>query len=207
MFSTTQLWILTNANIYLKNLNNLCLKKLKNIVMKKKFIQNLMILALGLPSFIFAQDLTYEGKSLWINQLNLNVGESSDGNVVDVEKDAAGNTYLLMKIVSLTDLDPGAGEVMFQSNVTNYATYVLVKLNANQEYQWHRSWDLVEGQVLFADMAIQSNGNILLVGTLVGIMDADPTAGEDLFTGFGGTDYCSVVLDSNGAFVSKSSTK
>ena len=72
--------------------------------MIKKFIQNLMILALGLPSFIFAQDLTYEGKSLWINQLNLNVGESSDGNVVDVEKDAAGNTYLLMKIVSFTQM-------------------------------------------------------------------------------------------------------
>jgi hypothetical protein len=208
MLSTTQLWILTNANFYLKNLNDLCPKKFKNKVMKKKFIQNLMILALGLPSFIFAQDLTYEGKSLWINQWDPNVGESQDGNVIDVEKDAAGNTYLLMKIVSLTDLDPGAGEVMFQSNVTNYATHVLVKLNANQEYQWHRSWDLetsLEGQVLFADMAILSNGNIFLVGTFSGTMDADPTTGEDLFTGFGGTDYCSVVIDPSGAYVSKSS--
>ncbi len=109
-----------------------------------------------------------------------------------IATDAAGNIYLTGQFSGPTDFDPGPGVVNLTA--TQSSTAYLSKLDAAGNLVWAKHIGGSSGEALTLD----GQGNIYVVGELIGTSDFDPSAGVINLTSVGGSDICVSKLSPTG---------
>ncbi len=95
------------------------------------------------------------------------------------------------------DFDPGAGT----ENVTTTGVApdgFVNSLETDESFRWVQTWGTLTGEVLCNDVAIDSQGNIFVVGEFNDNVDFDPGPGIELITSYGGSDAFLIKLMPNG---------
>jgi len=102
----------------------------------------------------------------------------------DVALSDSGAVYVTGYFMGIVDFDPGAGAEEFQTS-GYYGDIFLTKLSADGDFEWARGWGGVEDE-FGSGAALDSAGNVLVVGSYYGPVDFDPGPGVDERTGVGG---------------------
>lgn len=111
--------------------------------------------------------------------------------------DNAGNVYITGSLFGSVDFDPNSGIITLSS--TGDSDIFVAKLNNAGSLIWAKSM----GGTAFDDaknIAIDSNGNLLISGGFRGTTDLDPSATTFPLTSQGNTDAFIVQLDNDGNF-------
>ncbi len=120
-----------------------------------------------------------------------------EGYGVDV--DGYGNVYVAGDFQGTVDFDPGAGVTQYTSN-SSYDIYVS-KFDPSGDFLWARAWGSSAGQDSGMDCAVDSEGNVCVVGRFMGTnVDFDPGAGTDLHSANGFLDIFISVFDPSGDY-------
>jgi len=122
--------------------------------------------------------LSEQGAFLWARRIGNE--EADGGNDVAVDKD--NNVYTIGSFANGSDLDPGPGDYIINSNF--YGAEALVKLDANGNFVYAAPClSISSGSSLFRRMAIDDSRNIYITGAASGVSDFDPGPGQYPFTG------------------------
>jgi hypothetical protein len=117
--------------------------------------------------------------------------------------DAFGNNYAIGSFEGNVDFDPASSQGMTICRANN--SPFIIKHDANGQFQWVKTiCHFTSGEnVVFNDFAIESGGNLLIVGRFNGTIDFDPGAGiSNLTSSVGNTDAFMLKLTPAGTFVS-----
>lgn len=156
--------------------------------MKKFYLLSLLISILGI-----AQTPTFDYAKAFGSSNN----DATNGSVID----ASGNIYSIINFRGTIDADPGSGVVSVANVNTNY-DILITKLDATGNYVWSKKIGGTDNDVA-NDIAIDSNGNIFIVGYFAYVVDFNPDAGVNNMGFSGGYTPQGFLLklDSNGNFV------
>ncbi|MBI1825798.1 MAG: hypothetical protein HY287_16615 [Planctomycetes bacterium] len=106
-------------------------------------------------------------------------GGSGESWAYAVAHDDSGNIFVAGRFGgAAVDFDPGPGTDL-RSNVGVGGDAFLVKLNANLEFVWARTFGGAGADAITA-IAADHSGNVFSVGTFRGTVDFDPTSGVDV---------------------------
>lgn len=120
-----------------------------------------------MSNFLFAQDdIVLE----WAKSIGGSRQEESRDFITDLE----GNVYVTSLYLGTIDVDPSDEEVDFTALGTSTDLFI-VKLNASGEYQWGYSFGDEDLQDISSDVAIDSEGNVIIGGGFDGTVDFDPS--------------------------------
>ena len=108
--------------------------------------------------------------------------------------------YVSSRYQREVDFDPGPGEVIFDTGISNYDPYIS-KFDTDGNHVWTRTWGStgVDGA---RNTVIGDDGNIYQIGYFSGTVDFDPGAGTTTATSAGGYDAFLSVFDTDGNFIS-----
>ncbi|HSF88832.1 MAG TPA: SBBP repeat-containing protein, partial [Saprospiraceae bacterium] len=143
---------------------------------------------------VFLSKLDKDGQMLWAFTFG---GTTEDyGEALSIDKD--GNVYVTGYFNGTSDFEPGAGT----TNLTAAGDYdaFLSKFDADGQFLWAISLGGASADQV-RDMAIDTAGNILLVGQFNGTADFDPGAGDFNLTSAGGNDIFIVKINGDGELV------
>lgn len=113
--------------------------------------------------------------------------------------DADGNTYIAGEFTGTVDFDPGPSVVNLDSGAPNVQAVFVAKYTADGQLAWaHTGSPRFVGGV--SALAIDSDGDVLVYGVFVGIVDFDPGTGQANL-GTGGRDIFVWKLDSDGNYI------
>jgi len=133
------------------------------------------------------------GSLVWVDQF---VGTLAS-QAFDVALDQAGNVYVTGSFQGTVDFDPGPGTLSMTS-AGNLDVFI-VKLTSSGVLVWARS--LGNSTAQSGDgIAVDPNGNVIVVGDFTGTLDFDPGPGMVPMTSAGGFDAFILKLDSAGNF-------
>lgn len=156
-----------------------------------KLTQTFLFLILFTP-FSYAQEPTFD----WVGSF---AGESIDV-AYSITTDADGNSYTTGYFQGTVDFDPGPG--VFELEANGIADDVFItKLNNLGELVWAKSVGSHNSSDRANDIELDSEGNIIVVGSFYGTADFDPGPDEHMLTTHGATDLFCLKLDSDGNFV------
>jgi len=146
---------------------------------------------------IFLSKFSGEGEYQWTKTWG---GAGWDGEVA-IALDSSNNIYITGLVSNNVDLDPGPrSEIHTCSGIWDM---FLSKFNSQGEYQWGLTWGspsiLLDGERV-NDLAVDSYGNVLIVGNFKGRIDFDPGPKTDEHIANGGTDVFLCEYDLNGKF-------
>jgi hypothetical protein len=133
------------------------------------------------------------GGLLWARQF----GGSASVVGEDVAVDANDNVYTVGFFLGTVDFDPGPGTFNLTAVGGTWNTYVCV-LDSGGNFVWARH---LAGYLLARGIAIDSSGNVVTVGSLLGSADFDPGPGTFTLNASGSRDAFISVLDGAGNFV------
>jgi hypothetical protein len=142
---------------------------------------------------VFVLKLDNQGNFRWAGSMG---GQGADvGN--DIAVDGSGSVYVTGRFSpdSHNDFDPGKGTSTLP-NAGNTDVF-LVKLDANRNFVWARSWGGAYWDTGSA-IALDSAGNVYVAGDYAGTVDFDPSAGKYLLSGTDGSGHAT-----DGTFVSE----
>ncbi|APZ96389.1 right-handed parallel beta-helix repeat-containing protein [Fuerstiella marisgermanici] len=150
--------------------------------------------------FVLKYDST--GDFAWVKHLNDSPGNYyTFGN--DISLDAAGNIYSVGHFSGTVNFDPGAGTSALSTSTPsdnlNWDAYLL-KLDSNGDFVWARNWG-ADGLDRGNDLAVDSAGDVYLIGSFLETVDFDPGAGVMNLTSTGSEDGFVVKMDSAGDLV------
>ena len=143
---------------------------------------------------VFVSKLDRDGQMLWSFTFGGNTEDYSEALSIDAD----GNVYVAGYFNGTADFEPGSGT----TNLTSVGDYdaFLSKFDADGNFQWAiRLGGTSADQV--SDMAVDTAGNILLVGQFSGTADFDPGAGNLNLTSAGDNDIFVVKLNDAGELV------
>ena len=113
--------------------------------------------------------------------------------------DAAGNVYTTGRFKNTVDFDPGAGTANITTAGSSYEAYIS-KLDSNGDFVWAEVFDSGANNSYAEDLALDSSGNLIVVGVFDGQLDADPGAGTVNLPSGGNDDGYVIQLDSDGVY-------
>lgn len=145
-------------------------------------------------------------KDVFISKTNSNGdfiwAKSIGGNGIDVgysiAVDAFGNVYSIGAFSSIVDFNPGIGTYTLSSIGLN--DVFILKLDIAGNFVWAKTMG-GNGDDSASGLAIDTLGNICLVGSFQGIADFDPNAGINNLTSSGGMDIFISKYDSVGNLI------
>lgn len=139
------------------------------------------------------------GNFLWAKQFasisTMAGGANSGGKDIDI--DNSGNVYIVGEFADSVDFDPGLSTFYLYNNITS--TYI-VKLNSAGNFIWAKQlsgYNNIQGTIL----KIDSNNNLILIGTFDSTIDFDPNIGVYNLSPIGSSDIYILNLDQNGNFI------
>ena len=161
----------------------------------------------GYNNNIFVQKLDADGNFIWAREWN-----SPDSTtwtnylylfLYGAARDKYGNIILTGGFDSTVDFDPGAGQLLFNSNIESRDVFVL-KLDSAGQLQWARQIGGDHFDVS-KDVEVDTLGNVYVLGHYnnypsVAVIDLDPGPGVDSYT-TQGTGGFVVKLDPFGNYV------
>jgi Beta-propeller repeat len=154
------------------------------------------ILASEGHSDIFLFKLSSSGNLVWAKQFG---GSNFDGGYA-VAVDTSGNVYVSGYFMGTADFDPGPNAVYLASPGPNgYTDSFVVKLNSEGTFSWARQiGSSLDDEA--RSIAVDSTGNVYVVGHFKGTVDFDPGSGVANQTSFGDSDAFVVKWDSAGEY-------
>ena len=154
--------------------------------MKTSFLTTILLSA---SILVFAQTPTFE----WAKNIGGFNGNSVGKSLV---VDLTGNVYAIGSFQGIVDFDPGVG-LSYLSSPEGNAAYV-TKKDALGNLIWAKQ---LGGRVDAYSIAINSSGDICIVGSFTGTADFDPGTGFQNLTSAGGTDIFVVKLNNSGNLI------
>lgn len=115
-----------------------------------------------------------------------------------VATDSAGNVYITGNYRNTVDFDPGPGVLNFTT--ANAPEVFVAKYTSTGNLVWARSFGTPSGIDEANALAIDSGGNVWVVGRYQGIVDFDPGSGIANLIAVGDLDGFVLKLDANGAY-------
>lgn len=146
---------------------------------------------------VFIQKVDAFGNFLWGASFGASTGSPEWATSVAV--DSQDNIILTGRTSSTVDLDPGPGTDFQTTPNTVYAVYV-IKLDPQGQYLWGRIFGGF-GNDAGHGVAIDSQDNIITVGSLGNGGDLDPGPGVFTAVGNGQSDIFVQKMDANGNFL------
>lgn len=127
---------------------------------------------------MFVMKLDVQGHLEWARQL---AGTGAD-EAVSIDIDERSDLFLSGNFKDHIDLDPGAGQAVFQSN--GGTDIFLCKLNEDGDFQWGRAIGNPNND---ESLGLQTNqaDELFLFGTCLDVLDGDPGAGVHNIGGAG----------------------
>lgn len=120
-------------------------------------------------------------------------------NVKSIAADDGGNVYICGMFDFTIDFDPGPGVDQHTSNPSSYDMCIYVtKINNDGTYGWTRTFG-TDYQSL-SGMALDSNGDVIVVGNFEGTVDFDPSDAVDDHTSNGNSDIFLTKITSSGTY-------
>jgi hypothetical protein len=113
-----------------------------------------------------------------------------------VVTDEAGNAYVCGNVNGISDFDPGPDTALNESAGINGDLYI-VKYGPSGNYIWHLAVG-GSGTEIPKALALDHNGDLLMVGRFDSYFDWDPGEGENFFGSAGSTDGFVAKYDSSG---------
>lgn len=144
---------------------------------------------------IFVAKLSAEGAVLWVKQMG-GPENHEGGKAITVDHD--GNVYTTGTFRGIADLDPGPAVYELTSLRNNNA--FVSKLSSKGDLVWARQLGGKEGAAGI-DLALDSHGNVCILGTFNDVGDFDPGKGVYPLTSHGAADLFVSKLNSRGEFV------
>ena len=92
-----------------------------------------------------------------------------------VATDPLGNVYVSGQFKGSADFDPGDGTDIHSSNAGGIDVF-LSKFDASGTFVWARNW----GNGIGHDVAVVDSGHLFVTGRTWGVVDFDPSSGEDI---------------------------
>lgn len=136
-----------------------------------------------LPGFskenVFILKLDKDGVFVWAKRLE---GGGGDQRGTDITISDSGNIAVVGAFDGRIDLDPGSGEVIFESS---NASGFIVQLDSTGEFTWGFALEVTN--VSNAEFA--QNGDLIVAGNYQDSFDIDPGMGNVVITGHGGSDF------------------
>jgi hypothetical protein len=123
----------------------------------------------------------------------------SEGALLGVAIDPDGNIILTGVYNATGDFDPGSGEVTFTSGGDDNC--FISKLTSNGDLIWTKSIGSPINDDVAEPVEFYTNGNMRVLLSFQGTLDADPGVGESLLVSQGSSDIALVQLDANGNFI------
>ncbi len=151
------------------------------------------IRALGFP-FLFLFSSIHAQSFDWAFSLD---GQGARG--MAMVTDEAGNVYVCGNVNGIADFDPGPDEVLNVSAGINGDNF-LAKYGPSGNYIWHLCVG-GSGTEIPKGLALDHNGDLVMVGRFDSFFDWDPGMGDTSFGSVGSTDGFIAKYDTSGAFI------
>lgn len=142
----------------------------------------------------FLLKLDANGNFVWVKEFGGNGAEQGRSVVVD----PSGNIYVTGYNNSTADFDPGAG--VFNLTTGGQGDIFVVKLDINGDFLWAKN----TGGTLdenATEIALDTLGNMYIMGTFVGTADFDPSVNVANITSSGQDDGFILKLDPSGNYL------
>ena len=139
----------------------------------------------------FLQKMTSNGVFLWALTIPM-VGSQ-------MTLDSNGNIFTVGRFSGNVDLDPGNG--VFNVVANNVQHSVVIKLDANGQFQWAKTFGGTGIVNSVSDIALDNSGNIYTTGRFEGITDFDPSNSVFNSSSSGQIDVFVHKMDVNGNFL------
>lgn len=125
------------------------------------------------------------GAFLWVTTTGSMTTENYDHLVLDQN----GDIIVYGTFYGNYDMDPGPGTSTATLHGNQYCDIMLVRFTSSGSFIWGRAFGGTHNEFT-NDMAIDANGNIIIVGSFTDECDLDPTAGVTyLYATGGNSDY------------------
>jgi hypothetical protein len=132
----------------------------------------------------FAKYSAVDGSYVWAK----NIGGADADNAYCVEV-VGGYVYIVGRFQGDSDFDPDAGTVTLSSGSTSYYDVFFAKYNATDgSYVWAKDIGKTDRTEYAVDLAVDSDGNMHIVGWFYDTVDFDPDAGTVNLTSNGSRD-------------------
>lgn len=157
-----------------------------------------MLTSMGLQD-AYVMKLSANGALLWVKQFGGGVGNSTTGNVLDVDKD--GHVFVTGLFSNTVDFDPGAG--VFALTATAASRSYIVKLSRNGDLVWARQFGQsgpAFGGTIVNDLECDDAGAVYLAGIFSGVCDFDPGDNAYALASKGLNDGFITRIDTDGNF-------
>ncbi|MCS3799439.1 SBBP repeat-containing protein [Niastella sp. OAS944] len=144
---------------------------------------------------IFVSKLDSSGNYVWAKSMN----GTGSGVAKSIALDATGNIYVAGDFqVGPIDFDPGPGTAI----ITPYGSIdgFVCKLNAAGNYVWAQKIGSSQYDQAFS-VAVDTSGNVHVMGTFDGTADFDPGTGTHTLTSNGGSDMYILKLNAAGNYL------
>ncbi|MEZ0277074.1 MAG: SBBP repeat-containing protein [Roseimicrobium sp.] len=144
---------------------------------------------------IYISKLSSNGLFVWAKSLG-GSGGGDDASAVTV--DAAGNVYTTGSFNGTNDFDPGPGITSIAATAASSDVFIH-KLNSAGIFQWVKRIG-GNSQDSGNDIALDTAGNIHVIGDFFGIVDFDPNGGVFQLNSANGSSFVN-VLNKDGVFL------
>jgi len=143
----------------------------------------------------FVASYTAAGAYRWGHTVG---GDTNRGFGADVEVDDAGNVYVAGSLWGSADIDPGSGTTTVTSSGL---TDILLVAYDNTGAFRHGMRAGGSGPDAAQDVALDSNGNVVITGTFFNTIDLDPSTGTTSVASNGISDMVLASYDPSGQFL------
>ena len=144
---------------------------------------------------VFVAKYNSAGAYVWARSFGSNVIDEA----LSIDVDSLGNVYSTGFFRNSADFDPGAG--MATLTVAGTEDVFIWKLDSNGNFVWARQLGGSSSETGWG-LRLDSNDNVVTVGTFAGTCDFDPRGSTSNLTSAGAADAFISKVSSSGAFVS-----
>ncbi len=154
--------------------------------------------ALSLDFDVFISKLSPSGDFIWAKQ----IGGNKLNDCFSIRADQQGNIYLGGYYYGTTDFDPGPSVFTLSTGggFSPPSNAFVCKLDTSGSFQWAKQIEGASGSYIY-DLSLDSEDNVVAVGTFEGTCDADPGAGTINLSSSGGEDILMFKLNPSGAIL------
>lgn len=142
---------------------------------------------------VFVVKLDSNGTHSWSGRF----GSAGTDACSDVAVDLDGSVLIAGTFQSTVDFDPGPGSAPLTAN--GFSGFV-VKLNSGGAFTWARAMTGPNSSINCTGVAVDTAGNVFIVGDFDHTIDLNPNGGTDFQTAVGAIDVFVVKVSSSGTY-------